>query len=598
MLKLQNLIWPSTDNCTEEMLFFRRFGEVKYSFADDRIEMEEDAMVAFDTYFNSFSASKWFKYTKLENVWLHLKLKGSFRVSLVYKEKQAAGIYEKVVGEFYCDTGEEVKEVDYRFETEYTQGMYSFNLLAMEDEAEYYGGYYFTQIEKEQIRDVRLSLVICTYKREKYVYKNMKMLQEAFLENSGSELYRNLEVIISDNAHTLDRKKIKNEKIHIFENKNAGGSGGFTRGLIESLKLSEKKKLTHVLLMDDDVVMQPESVYRTYRLLTLLKEEYQGAYIGGAMLRTDLQWFQTESGGSWNAGRLVSHKQGLDLRSLDACLYNEFEEKCDFNAWWYCTIPMQYVREDNLPLPIFIRGDDVEYGLRNMKYLILMNGICVWHEPFEFKYSSSMYYYIFRNRLIDNAVHRKQYSRKEFLREFRQQFLREVFTLRYKNAWLLLEGANDFLKGVDWLAAQDGEKLNREIMGKGYKLEEIDELSIPFSYPEYEQMLRFSESKRQQRKRKLTLNGLFSKPVRRVIVPVIDPHVAYFYKAYAALNYDVSSRKGFETYKDNKETKKLLKAYWRMAGNARRNYDRIVKEFETRKGELTNIGFWNRYLEI
>ena len=100
-----------------------------------------------------------------------------------------------------------------------------------------------------------------------------------------------------------------------------------------------------------------------------------------------------------NSGNLIGRKIGLDLRTLDACLDNEFEEKCDYNAWWYCTIPMQYVRSDNLPLPIFIRGDDVEYGLRNMKNLILMNGICVWHEPFEFKYSSSMYYYIFRNTL-------------------------------------------------------------------------------------------------------------------------------------------------------------------------------------------------------
>ncbi|RAZ20198.1 glycosyltransferase family 2 protein, partial [Klebsiella oxytoca] len=66
---------------------------------------------------------------------------------------------------------------------------------------------------------------------------------------------------------------------------------------------------------------------------------------------------------------------------------------------------MELVRKDNLPLPIFIRGDDLEYGLRNMKTLILMNGICVWHEPFENKYSSFLAYYVIRNRLIDNAYH-------------------------------------------------------------------------------------------------------------------------------------------------------------------------------------------------
>ena len=44
------------------------------------------------------------------------------------------------------------------------------------------------------------------------------------------------------------------------------------------------------------------------------------------MLRLDKQWYQTESGALWNGGNLISRKVGLDLRDLDACLYNEFEE--------------------------------------------------------------------------------------------------------------------------------------------------------------------------------------------------------------------------------------------------------------------------------
>ena len=68
------------------------------------------------------------------------------------------------------------------------------------------------------------------------------------------------------------------------ENKNAGGAGGFTRTIIETKKQEEENGLTHILLMDDDVVMQPESIYRTYKILTLLKEEYKDAFIGGECL--------------------------------------------------------------------------------------------------------------------------------------------------------------------------------------------------------------------------------------------------------------------------------------------------------------------------
>ena len=116
-----------------------------------------------------------------------------------------------------------------------------------------------------------------------------------------------------------------------------------------------------------------------------------------------------------------------------------------------------------------------------MKHLILMNGICVWHEPFENKYSSSMFYYIFRNRLIDNAVRNIRYSKEEFLEEFKEQYFRELFTLRYKNAELLMDGVKDFLKGPEWLMDQDGEKLNQDIMSRCYKLQNVNDLTLVFS---------------------------------------------------------------------------------------------------------------------
>lgn len=440
--------------------------------------------------------------------------------------------------------------------------------------------------------------MICTFKREKYVYKNMKMLEDEFLLNKDSELNGRLYVNISDNAKTIDTSQFESDYIRVYENKNLGGAGGFTRCLIESKKMQDSCNLTHVLLMDDDVVMQPESIYRTYRILSLLKDEYKDSFVGGAMIRTDLQWFQTEAGGTWNAGQLVSHKQGLDLRVLDACLYNEVEEKCDFNAWWYCTMPISVVREDNLPMPIFIRGDDVEFGLRNMKHLILMNGICVWHEPFENKYSSSMYYYIFRNRLIDNAVRGIEYSKEQFLADFREQYFREIFTLRYKNAQLLLNGVLDFLKGPEWLMEQDGEELNMSVMQAGYKFSDLNELTIPFEYPQYEQMLNFVEEPKEQKKRKLTLNGLFGKHDKAVCVPVQNPHIAYFYKAYGAVNYDAVSGKGFETYFNKKEEIELLKAYFKLKKNVNKKYDSVKEKYMNAKELLNGIKFWEKYLNI
>lgn len=595
-VKLQNIIFPSTQNCTEELLFFRRFEDVKYSLADDSILLDRDGLVEFNTYFNGFSASKWFKYTNIKQVGVHLVLEGKVRIALVYKEKQLTQIIQKVVGEFYYDSKEKKESIDFEFDTEFLQGMYSFNILSLEDGAKFYGGYYYGDIDDE-IQRVSIAICMCTYKREKYVYKNMKLLEKDNLQKMDIEFADNVEVFISDNAQTIDQTKFE-EKVHVYKNKNVGGAGGFTRALIEAKKKSEKNLYTHALMMDDDVIISPEAIYRTYRLLTLIKKEYQDTFIGGAMLRMDNQWKQEESGASWLNGCLVSHKAGLDLRLLDACLYNEFEEKCDYNAWWYCTVPMKIVREDNLPLPIFIRGDDVEYGLRNMKNLILMNGICVWHEPFEFKYCSFTFYYIFRNRLINNAIRGICYTEKQFLSDFKENFFREVFTLRYKNAMLLLDGVNDFLNGIDYLKGQDGEKLNQDIMRRGYKLQYVEELSIPFDYPAYEQTLQFWESKQDQIKRKISLNGLFQKPYKTVIVPTIAPHIAHLYRAERALNYDDASHKGFETYFDRNEEIKLMKKYRVLKKRVKEEYAKRVNEYRERATELTALEFWKEYLEI
>ena len=192
--------------------------------------------------------------------------------------------------------------------------------------------------------------------------------------SSDLPLYDHVEVFVADNGRTLAVEELQTPQVHIYPNRNVGGAGGFTRDLIEMMQNNDIYRITHVLLMDDDIVIEPEALVKTYMLLSLLKEEYLDTFVGGAMLRLDRQYIQVESGAVWNAGHLDPLKMNLDLRQCEACLYNETEEFSEYNAWWYCCFPIDIVTPENLPLPIFIRGDDLEYGLRNMKHLILMNG--------------------------------------------------------------------------------------------------------------------------------------------------------------------------------------------------------------------------------
>lgn len=423
------------------------------------------------------------------------------------------------------------------------------------------------------------------------------MLNEKILNCTDSPLYDTLQVFISDNGKTLEADRLSTTKIHIVKNKNVGGAGGFTRGLLEIMHRKDYQA-THVLLMDDDILLEPESLFRTYVLLRTLKEQYRDAFIGGAMLRLDHQNIQVEAGAAWYAGNLVSRKSNLNLNTLDACLYNETEEYCEFNAWWYCCIPMHIVRPDNLPLPIFIRGDDVEYGLRNMKHLILLNGICVWHEPFENKYSSFLSYYILRNMLYDNALHCPGFTRKQFLRRFVGSVIRELFYYRYKNVDLIFRGVNDFFRGVDFLKKTDGEKLHQDIMAAGYKAQPIEELPVPFEYPVYEHSFSENDGKLHKIFRLLTFNGLLVPAKRDNVVSMAKCRPYNFYRAKRVLQYDVTSKKGFVTEKKIGKTIASLWKLTRMSAKTFVRFQHTKKQFQKNACQLQNEHFWKQYLGL
>lgn len=591
---LQNILWPEVNICMEEEMYFR--ANTKTQRAGNKILFRKGGCLSADTYFNGVSIDKWKKYTDIRGLQVTLSLKGTFKISLIYKQKIHHNIYENTVVEtiFQEDT-----PTDITLSFPDGNGMACFQIEAFKDDGEFYGGFYSTNIEKEHLQDIKIGIGICTFRREKFVENNLQILNQYILKNEDSELNGNLEVFISDNGQTLDIDKLSTEHIHIVKNKNTGGAGGFTRDLIEMLEANKNGLgITHVLLMDDDITIDPEAILKTYRILRTLKDKYRDAFIGGAMLRNDAKNIQVESGASWNAGKLISLKSGLNMTLCDACLYNEIEEYREFNAWWYCCFPMNIVQEDNLPLPIFIRGDDLEYGLRNMRHLILMNGICVWHEPFENKYSSFLSYYILRNQFIDNALHFPNYTKKEAKKQVWNNIIHEILYFRYKNVDLIIRGVRDFLAGVDWLVQSDGEALHKEIMAAGYKAQPVEDLDIPFDYLQYEKSFSENDSGIKKYLRLLSLNGYLLQTKRDNIVSMsaIRPYNAYHTKRI--LNYDVTSHKGFVTERSWKDAFRCIKELYKVLGEIDRNYQSATLSYRKNHKKIQTLEFWGKYLKM
>ena len=610
---IQEILFPEIGKCTEKDLYYHTHQKntgnddhdlhnqpaesVDFNYEDKTLTFKNGDKAIFDTYFNSITIEKWKKYTVVNAISLKIAVKGIFRVTLLAKEKIHEDILETILDQQIV-TADTKTEFSFDFVGGEGKGLYAFMLEALADDSCFYGGAYCSDIPEDKVRYAKIGICICTFRRESFIEKNLKLLNQAILENPSSDMYGHLEVFISDNGQTLDIDRLSTDKIHIYKNKNYGGAGGFTRALIEVYKGNEKYKVTHPLLMDDDIVIEPAALMKTFKILSLLKEEYLDAFIGGAMLRRDIQYRQVESGASWNGGALDSLKANLDLRYTEACLYNEWEEYTEFNAWWYCCFPISVVREDNLPLPIFIRGDDLEYGLRNMKHLILMNGICVWHEPFENKYSSFLEYYIMRNRLIDNSFHCQWFGAKQTVKIMVGHCFREIGLYRYKNVELYLQGIQDFLKGPQWLMQQDSETLHKKIMAAGYRGQDLDTLEVPFRYPQYDESRRHRDGKWRIWFRWLTFNGLFFKAKGDTCVPMSSVQMGQVYRKKRVLQYDVTSRKGFVV---EKSLGTSLKYIFKTLGAAITIPFKLKKAQEAYRTEglkLRTLEFWDEFLGL
>lgn len=596
-MRIQEILFPEVGKCTDEELYYRLNKKASKSVETNCLEFQKNGKATFDTYFNGLSIEKWKTYTVVSDVDLKLLLEGKFVVTLLAKEKIHGDVIETVLSETVVESSQ-AQEFSFSYQGANGKGMYTFQLKALENGSRFLGGAYACEVAKENIRQPKIGIAICTFRREAFIEKNLYLLRKEILENPQSPLYGHLEVFVADNGKTLDVKKLSTAQIHIYPNRNLGGAGGFTRDLIEMLKNKDTYHITHALLMDDDIVIEPQSLVRTYYILSLLKEEYVDAFVGGAMLRLDKRYVQVEAGASWNGGYLNSLKSGLDLRECEACLYNETEEYKEFNAWWYCCFPMKVVKEDNLPLPIFIRGDDVEYGLRNMKQLILMNGICVWHEPFENKYSSFLEYYIIRNQLIDNSFHCQWFDAKHLKKNIMTHCKQEIMYYRYKNIDLYVQGVKDFLKGPEWLMAQDGEELHKKIMAAGYKAQELSTLDMPFNYPAYEANYNIVDTPKMRRKRILTLNGLFLRAKGESIVPMAAPKSIMFYRKKRVMHYDVTSKKAFITQKSYKESLRCIGKTIALKWQVTFQLKKAQQAYRTEGLKLRTLNFWDEFLGL
>ncbi len=586
---LQNLVFPKEGITNEIELYFHvEKGEVKEG--EKGLFLSKGSIVNTLTYFNSFSVDKWKYYTTLSTLSLSFMGSGSCLVQLCQANLVEDEIKKEQLKEVTLQQGQLSMEVP----MEQMKGIAYLRIEALEDMELYQGNW---ETEDGANSPVHIAIGICTFRREEYVKKTIRTIETLVKEK---DLQKAVSLYVSDNGNTLPKEELCSEITKVVYNKNAGGSGGFGRCMLEALSDRKEKGYSHMLLMDDDIVLEPEAIYRTYTFLSFLKEEYKDHILGGGLLRLDFPYIQHANGETWDGGKIGFTKRGYDLRKEKDVLRNEEIVPVEYNGWWYCCIPMEDNFHENLPLPIFIHADDIEYSLRYHGKIITLNGIGVWHDAFDNRRASSMEYYDMRNLLVCNAIHHPEYTLKRIQNTVCRHLIGQMLHYRYEDQFLTIKAVEDFCKGPSFLKEQDPEALNGQIMSMGYKQEDVAKQLEECQVDKYYQVPTAEElypSEGFGKREIFTLNGWLL-PGKRTLVPIpFGAHPSRIGRYKKVLLFDPDSKKGFVVQKKYRwlwrtirhcmQVKKMLKNYYAQAAETYR------QEYK----ELTSESFWRTYLQ-
>jgi len=401
MKKLYNILFQNEDLGEKSRELYYRSQELIVALKN-KIIISDKSRISFDTYFNSFSIDKWRKYTTLNTLYLYLKIKGNCTLTIKNKYLSGHDLVEKIIKTIDIRE-EEISEKLFEIENiNKYEGIFYFEIFSYEGETVLYEASYQTENNVKENK-ISIGITICTFRREEYIERMLNKYENENLDDS-------YKMFIVDNGKTLEYEDRKN--VFFFKNKNYGGAGGFTRGIIEIQKYNQKneEKISHILLMDDDILFDFRVLERMKSFLELKKEEFNNYFIAGSMCSLDHPEIQYESYASWRGRFFTPFKHNVNLFDVYKVLMNEKEEKYANGTagWWFSCFSVDIIGKNNYPFPCFFRGDDVEFTIRNESKIINLNGLNVWHEPFYKKYSIvSENYYLLRNMLVVNALYTK-----------------------------------------------------------------------------------------------------------------------------------------------------------------------------------------------
>jgi galactofuranosylgalactofuranosylrhamnosyl-N-acetylglucosaminyl-diphospho-decaprenol beta-1,5/1,6-galactofuranosyltransferase len=417
-----------------------------------RLTVPSGQRFSFATYFNAFPAGYWRRWTRVESVRLRVELDGVATV-LVYRTS-ASGNQQRVTNTH--TTAGSTAEFDLPLKQFGDGGWYWFDIVAGDDDVELVSADWVAFVPDYEPGS--MSIGITTFNRPDYCVDLLHALSteeevlgrvdRLFVIDQGTDL-------VKDQTGFDEAKKALGDQLSLIHQANLGGSGGFSRSMYET---TYKEGSRYVLLLDDDVLVEPEGMLRALTFADLCRTP---TIIGGHMINMYVRSLLHAYGETVNRFRFFwgpapHSKNGHDfaMNPLRATRWLHRRIDVDYNGWWMCLIPTDVIREIGMSLPIFIKWDDAEFGLRAQKVgvpTVSLPGSAVWHVPWTDKDDTIDWqaYHHARNRILVALLHSPYDRGGRIIYESMSMQIKHGLAMQYTAAELRLWALEDLLSGPD-----------------------------------------------------------------------------------------------------------------------------------------------------
>jgi galactofuranosylgalactofuranosylrhamnosyl-N-acetylglucosaminyl-diphospho-decaprenol beta-1,5/1,6-galactofuranosyltransferase len=417
--------------------------------------------LSFGTYFNAFPASYWRRWTVVTDVTLTVRVSGRGATVTVYRS-MANGRSQRVESRSTDDHSD--GETTFTFELPLKPfadgGWYWYDVFAGDTDLVVHSAEWSAEVPEEKADHGTVTVGITTMNRPDFCAKLLRQIGE----DEDLRPYLDQVIVVDQGNQKVADSEIFNEAagllgevLQVIDQANLGGSGGYARGQMETVR---RNTATYFMCMDDDVVCEPEGIIRAVTFGDLARRP---TIVGGHMFSLYSRSRLYSLGEVvmpwrfwWRSAPGVFQDWDFAARNLRSTRWLHMRVDADFNGWFMCLIPTQILAEIGLSLPLFIKWDDSEYGLRAKAAgypTVSFPGAAVWHIPWTDKNDAVDWqsYFHQRNRFVAALLHSQFPHGGRMIQESFSVQLKHLISMQYSTAELRLLALEDVFAGPEQL---------------------------------------------------------------------------------------------------------------------------------------------------